>query len=82
MIIFKRKHEYGLNENKGMIINDIYGIDIDSFRLFHNQKFELGEQITVVSGRNGTMKSTLMGLVSQPYRTSHRDINDKLMQTK
>ncbi|OTO77314.1 hypothetical protein A5865_001190 [Enterococcus sp. 12E11_DIV0728] len=42
----------------------------------------LGEQITVVSGRNGTMKSTLMGLVSQPYRTSHRDINDKLMQTK
>ncbi|EEV58535.1 conserved hypothetical protein [Enterococcus faecium Com12] len=65
-----------------MIINDIYGIEIENFRLFHNQIFNLGKRITVVSGRNGTMKSTLMGLIAQPYRTDQKDIYDNFMQTK
>lgn len=79
---FKSKSNYDLIFNKEMKINDIYGIEIDSFRLFKNQVLNLGEQITVISGRNGTMKSTLMGLVAQPYRSISKDVYGKLMQTK
>lgn len=78
---FDKKH-YDLIDNKDMNIHDIYGIDIEDFRLFKNQKLNLGKEITVISGRNGTMKSTIMGLISQPFRTEHRDLYDKLMQTK
>ena len=60
---FDKKH-YGLIDNKHMAINDIYGIDIENFRLFKNQKLNLGQEMTVVSGRNGTMKSTLLGLLA------------------
>lgn len=82
MTDFYDKKHFKLANNKDMIINDIYGIDIEKFRLFEEQQFNLGENITVVSGRNGTMKSTLMGLLAQPYRTSHVDLYGKLMQTK
>lgn len=81
-IEFKRKKSYGLISNKEMIINDIIGVHIDHFRLFKNQYFKLGKYITVVSGRNGTMKSTLMGLVAQPYNSEYRDVFGKRMQTK
>lgn len=82
MVDFFNKKHYGLVNNKDMIINDIYGIDIENFRLFKNQKFNMGKEMTVVSGRNGTMKSTLMGLIAQPYRTEHEDLYGKRMQTK
>lgn len=78
---FNKKH-YGLIDNKHMAINDIYGIDIENFRLFKNQKLNLGQEMTVVSGRNGTMKSTLLGLLAQPYRTEHKDLYGNRMQTK
>lgn len=78
---FQQKKSYGLTSNKDMIINDIYGIDIDNFRLFENEQFNLGKHVTIVSGRNGTMKSTLMGLVAHPYRTTEKDINNKYMHT-
>lgn len=82
MVDFFNKKHYGLVNNKDMVINDIYGIDIENFRLFKNQKFNIGKEMTVVSGRNGTMKSTLMGLIAQPYRTEHEDLYGKRMQTK
>lgn len=79
---FKRKHEYNLQSNKDMVIDDIIGIRVDNFRLFKNQIFELGSHITIVSGRNGTMKSTLMGLIAQPYNSEHRDVFGRKMETK
>lgn len=79
---FKTKKELQLIENKSMVINDIYGIDIEYFRLFKNKTFDLGKRITVVAGRNGTMKSTVMGLIAQPFRTEFKDVHGKTMQTK
>lgn len=79
---FGNKHSYGLSDNKSMEIKDIYGIDIADFRLFRNQTFDLGKNITVISGKNGTMKSTIMGLLAQPFRTQHFDVFGKAMQTK
>ncbi|EGQ1586196.1 ATP-binding protein, partial [Staphylococcus pseudintermedius] len=65
-----------------MIIRKIKGINIEKFRLFDNEEIDLGSNITVFSGRNGTMKSTVMGLISHIYRTTKKDVFGNSMQTK
>ena len=37
-------------------------INIEKFRGFNNIEFELGENITVIAGQNGTQKTTILGL--------------------
>lgn len=79
---FKGKKELGITYNKKMVIKDIFGIHIHKFRMFEDQEFHLGKNITVVSGRNGTMKSTVMGLLAQPYRSEEKNLQGKKMETK
>lgn len=79
---YKRKYEYNDKNNKEIEIKDIHGIEIENFRLFKDQKVDLGKHITVLSGRNGSMKSTLMGLISHIYRSDYNDVFDRPMQTK
>ncbi|MDK3682112.1 AAA family ATPase, partial [Staphylococcus pseudintermedius] len=79
---FKRKTNYGYTKNKDIIIRKIKGINIEKFRLFDNEEIDLGSNITVFSGRNGTMKSTVMGLISHIYRTTKKDVFGNSMQTK
>lgn len=45
----------------------IRNISISRFRGFNNVNFELGDYLTVISGQNGTQKTTLLGLLSQPF---------------
>ncbi len=78
---FKSKKDLGKVENKDMSINRIYGIYIDDFRKFKNEELDLGTNMTIIFGRNGTLKSTLMGLIAQPFRTDHTNIFGKKMQT-
>lgn len=40
---------------------------INRFRGFQNETIPLGEQLTVVAGLNGTQKTTLLGILSQPF---------------
>ena len=47
-------------------------IHIDSFRGFKDQKFEVGSLLTVIAGQNGTQKSTLLGIISQPFSLSSK----------
>lgn len=47
-----------------MIINKIH---IKKFRGFQDVEFELGNLITVISGQNGTQKTTILGMLSQPF---------------
>lgn len=42
-------------------------IDIEKFRGFKNVGFQLGEQVTLIAGQNGTQKSTLLGILSQTF---------------
>lgn len=79
---YKGKKAYGLNDNKLMRIKKIDSFEFDKFRLFQNQKLILGTGITILSGRNGTMKSTLLGLMSHPYETDEVDVHGKIMKTK
>ncbi|MFO3702740.1 ATP-binding protein [Staphylococcus felis] len=79
---FKRKTNFGYTKNKDIIIRKIKGINIENFRLFDNEKIDLGSNITVFSGRNGTMKSTVMGLISHIYRTTEKNVFGNYMQTR
>ena len=47
-----------------MIIKKIY---IKKFRGFQGVEFELGKFITVISGQNGTQKTTILGMLSQSF---------------
>ncbi len=47
-----------------MIINKIH---VDKFRGFENVEFELGNLVTVIAGQNGTQKTTILGMLSQPF---------------
>lgn len=42
-------------------------ISIHSFRGFQNVSFELGHNITLIAGQNGTQKTTLLGILTQPF---------------
>lgn len=47
-----------------MIINSIH---IKKFRGFIDVRFKLGSSLTVIAGQNGTQKTTLLGIISQPF---------------
>ncbi|NCA77691.1 MAG: ATP-binding protein [Alphaproteobacteria bacterium] len=47
-----------------MIIN---GLKIKKFRGFNDVNFQLGMCMTVIAGQNGTQKTTLLGIISQPF---------------
>jgi predicted ATPase len=42
-------------------------VEIVKFRKFNNVTFNLGKKVTVIAGQNGTMKTTLLGLIGQPF---------------
>lgn len=42
-------------------------IKIKKFRGIINKEIELGKYITVLAGKNGTQKSTILGLLGQPF---------------
>lgn len=52
-----------------MSIERIY---IEKFRGFHQVGFELGENLTVIAGQNGTQKTTLLGMLTQPFAITDR----------
>jgi AAA ATPase domain len=69
----KRKAELGVSNNKDIAICSILGIRIKNFRSLKEQSLILGDQVTVLSGRNGTMKTSLMGLLAHPFSSEARD---------
>ncbi|MGR3179309.1 MAG: AAA family ATPase [Candidatus Anammoxibacter sp.] len=50
--------------------NDYVKIDkisIEQFRRFKNVEFDIGKNITLIAGQNATSKSTLLGMLCQPF---------------
>lgn len=82
MMDYKSKKELGIGDNRNVEISKIKGISVRNFRNMQNQKFVLSDYITVVSGRNGTMKSTIMGLVAHPYNTDFKDVFNNSLKTQ
>lgn len=50
-----------------MIIKSVH---IDQFRAIQNVDFELGSKLTAIVGHNGTMKTTLLGILGQTFSIS------------
>lgn len=48
-------------------------IKINNFRLFHNQTILLGKYLTVLSGRNSTGKSTILGMIANSGELKKKD---------
>ncbi|WP_139271360.1 AAA family ATPase [Pseudomonas sp. NFACC10-1] len=75
------KAELGITDNKTIPIVRVRGIDIQRFRSLENQKIVLGSKLTVLSGRNGTMKTSLMALIAHPFSSSAEDGLGKRLKT-
>lgn len=58
--IYKTAREVGYNNNKDIKFKKIKGIYIKKFRTIENKMIELGNQVTIISGKNGTMKSCIL----------------------
>lgn len=48
----------------------IRSINIEKFRAFQQVSFTLGKRITAISGRNATQKTTVLGMIGQPFTIS------------
>lgn len=53
-----------------MIIDSIH---IKRFRGFNDVQFQLGKNLTVIAGQNGTQKTTILGIISQPFTITDED---------
>ena len=53
-------------------------IKIKKFRLAEDLELQIGKKLTAICGQNGTMKSTLLGIIAQPFGVGRgRKENDK-----
>lgn len=48
----------------------IKSIEIEKFRSMENINLELGSNLTAIAGRNATLKTTLLGIIGQPFTIS------------
>lgn len=53
---------------------------VESFRNMSNVEIEFGERLTVISGKNGTAKSTILGLVAQIFSFDKDYVNDEKIE--
>lgn len=75
------KKDTGDLDNKITPIEYISGIRIKKFRTFENRDVVLGRNVTVLAGRNGTMKTSIMGLIAHPFDSDAKDAFGKPLKT-
>ena len=51
----------------------IKSVHIKKFRGFNDVRFHLGNNLTVIAGQNGTQKTTLLGILSQPFTITDKE---------
>lgn len=79
---YHTKKDLKIIENKKVQINSIDGVLIHHFRKFNEQSINFGSVVTLFSGRNGTMKSTILGLIAHPFSSDEESISATKMSTK
>lgn len=77
----RRKDLEQYPDNKSLPIDKLMAVDVTKFRTFANQTVFLADHVTVFSGRNGTMKTSLMGLVAHPFEGQGKDAFGKPLKT-
>jgi len=51
----------------------IRSVDIKKFRGFNDVQFDLGINLTAIAGQNGTQKTTLLGILTQPFTVTDKE---------
>ncbi|EAC9069628.1 TPA: AAA family ATPase [Listeria monocytogenes] len=77
----KTKKDLCITDNKQVEVKRVCGIHIHNFRTLKDTKIPLGKNLTIISGKNGTMKSALMGLIGHPFSTDAKNIFGKDLKT-
>lgn len=75
------KAQLGYEANKDIPIKKVIGIRIAKFRTMEDQVVRLGDHLTVISGRNGTMKTSILGLIAHPFDSDARDVFGSPLKT-
>ena len=57
----------GYESNKNVKFRCIEKLYINKFRTIKDRDIVLGKNITLITGKNGTMKSTILGLIAHPF---------------
>ena len=70
---YHNRAHYGYESNKDIPISKIDKIEIEKFRSLSGREIKLGKHLTIISGKNGTMKTTLMGLIAHPFSNDSED---------
>lgn len=71
--------------SKGKTVKNfgIESIEIGKFRNFTPMTIKIGRYVTVISGQNGTGKSTLLGMLGQPFGMAEmKDVFGRSMRAK
>ncbi len=74
---------YGYDDNKSIEFKYINGIYIDKFRSLQKRELKLGKYLTLITGKNGTMKSSILGLIAHPFSSPNnaKDMYGKVLKT-
>lgn len=74
----------GYESNKDVKFKYIEKLHINKFRTIKERDIVLGKNITLITGKNGTMKSTLLGLVAHPFSSPNDavDVFNNPLKTK
>lgn len=73
----------GYLNNKDVKFKYITELYIQKFRSLKDRTLQLGKYITVITGKNGTMKSSLLGLIAHPFSSPNnaKDLYGKPLKT-
>lgn len=71
----KSAKDIGHQSNKSVEFSQVKGIYIEKFRSLKGRYVELGKNLTIITGKNGTMKSSILGLIAHPF-TSRNNAKD------
>lgn len=52
-----------------MIVEKLY---VEKFRKLEDLEIPLGNKVTVIAGQNGTLKTTLLGMIAQPFSLKNK----------
>jgi len=67
---------------KGSNVGKIKKINIQKFRHLDNLEILLGSKITIISGGNGTGKTSVLGLLSHIFTSTSKSLNKRSMSSK
>ena len=66
-MVYVSADKLGVKNYKDIRFKRICGIEINIFRSIEEQTLDLGKNVTIISGKNGTLKSCILGLLAHPF---------------